>query len=144
MNTTNTTMDTTHQPVYSVPARFRHMENMHVVFWLLKDISWCMIWKPLAITMILPTLSIAIWISWKNRHVQSELSHNLAIVFWITANAYWMISEFIGFDATPVWGDFTGKHLALIPFLTGAGILMYYYLIQRPRMLRQQKTTTGL
>ena len=80
-------------------------------FWLLKDISWCMIWKPLGIAMIIPTLSIAIWIAWKNRQIKSELAHNLAIVFWITANAYWMISEFLGFDEMLVWKDFTGKHL---------------------------------
>lgn len=28
---------------YAVPMRFRRMENMHIIFWLLKDISWCMI-----------------------------------------------------------------------------------------------------
>lgn len=134
-------MPTTNQPVYSVPARFRQMENMHVVFWLMKDISWCLIWKPMAVAMILPTLSIAIWISWKNRHIVTELAHNLAIVFWITANAYWMLSEFIGFDETPVWRHYTGKHLALIPFFTGAAILLYHYMIQRPRMRRQNIST---
>jgi len=118
------------------------MENMHVVFWLLKDIGWCMIWKPLGITMIVPTLSVAIWISWKNRESKSELAHNLAIVFWITANAYWMISEFIGFDSMKVWGSYTGKHIALIPFFTGAMILLYYYLIQRPRELKKAKAVT--
>jgi hypothetical protein len=128
--------------VYAVPARFRRMENMHVVFWLLKDIGWCMIWKPLGITMIVPTLSVAIWISWKNRESKSELAHNLAIVFWITANAYWMISEFIGFDSMKVWGSYTGKHIALIPFFTGAMILLYYYLIQRPRELKKAKAVT--
>ena len=111
------------ESLYTVSARIRKMENMHVVFWLLKDISWCMIWKPLGIAMIVPTLSVAIWIAWKNRQIKSELSHNLAIVFWITANAYWMISEFLGFDEMPVWKKFTGKHLALIPFIAGAMIL---------------------
>jgi hypothetical protein len=127
---------------YSIPAKFRRMENMHITFWLLKDISWCMIWKELGVAMIVPTLSVAIWIAWKNRHIVSELAHNLAIVFWITANAYWMISEFTGFDDTPVYNDFTGKHLALIPFLLGAGILLYYYAIQRPREIKTQHVTT--
>src|SRR6187200_376035 len=106
--------------LYSIPARFRKMENMHIAFWLMKDISWCMIWKELGITMIVPTLSVAIWIAWKNRHIKSELAHNLAIVFWISANAYWMISEFFGFDDALVWRDFTGKHVALLPFISGA------------------------
>lgn len=128
------------ESIYSVPSKFRQMENMHVVFWLVKDISWCMIWKPLGIAMIFPTLSIAIWISWKNRQIKSELSHNLAIVFWITANAYWMISEFFGFDETIIWDEVTGKHLALIPFITGALILLYYYVLQRPKEIKLNKS----
>ncbi|MEO6612147.1 MAG: hypothetical protein ABIT05_02995 [Chitinophagaceae bacterium] len=135
-------MTPTNKPVYTIPARFRRMENMHIAFWLMKDISWCMIWKELGIAMIVPTLSVAVWIAWKNRDIKSELAHNLAIVFWITANAYWMISEFIGFDEKLVWKEFTGKHLALIPFLTGALILLYYYAVQRPRELRLEKSIT--
>lgn len=135
-------MNQSNESLYSVPNRLRKMENMHVVFWLLKDISWCMIWKPLGIAMIVPTLSVAIWISWKNRQIKSELSHNLAIVFWITANAYWMISEFLGFDEMPVWGEFTGKHIALIPFIIGAMILLYYYAVQRPRELKGNQAVT--
>ena len=27
---------------------------------------------------------------------------------------------------------FTGKHLVLIPFISGAVILLYYYTVQRP------------
>src|SRR5690348_7911506 len=111
------------EPVYMIPARFRRMENMHIAFWLMKDISWCMIWKELGIAMIVPTLSVAIWIAWKNSKIKAELAHNLAIVFWITANAYWMISEFFGFDEELVWREFTGKHMALLPFTTGALIL---------------------
>ena len=130
------------ESIYCIPARFRRMENLHIAFWLLKDISWCMIWKELGILMIIPTLSIAIWIAWKNRHIQSELAHNLAIVFWITANAYWMISEFTGFDETIIWGNFSGRHITLIPFVTGALILLYYYAIQRPREIRFNRSVT--
>ena len=130
------------EQVYTIPARFRRMENMHIAFWLMKDISWCMIWKELGITMIVPTLSVAIWIAWKNREIKSELAHNLAIVFWITANAYWMISEFFGFDDALVWRDFTGKHVALLPFISGALILLYYYVVQRPRELKMRKEVT--
>ena len=135
-------MSLTTETLYSIPARFRKMENMHIAFWLMKDISWCMIWKELGITMIVPTISVAIWIAWKNRHIKSELAHNLAIVFWITANAYWMISEFFGFDEELVWREFTGKHMALLPFTTGALILLYYYAVQRPREMRKKKLVT--
>jgi len=135
-------MTPTNEPVYTIPARFRKMENMHIAFWLMKDISWCMIWKPIGIAMVFPTLIIAIVISYRTRQVKSELAHNLAIVFWITANAYWMVSEFFGFDTMPIWNGYEGKHLALIPFVTGAAILLYYYLIQRPAEIKKHKEIT--
>lgn len=124
--------------VYSIPARFRMMENMHIIFWLLKDISWCMVWKPLGIAMIFPTLIIAIIISYQTRRIKSELSHNLAVVFWITANSYWMISEFFKFDTSIIAG-YEGKYFAVIPFLSGIAILLYYYLIQRPAEMKKNK-----
>jgi hypothetical protein len=127
---------------YIIPAKYRKMENMHIVFWLLKDISWCMIWKELAIAMVVPTLTIAIIIAWRTRVVAAELAHNLAIAFWISANSLWMISEFFRFDTMVIWKNFTGKHLALIPFSIGAMILVYYYFFQRPKEIKQHKTVT--
>ena len=127
---------------YQIPARFHRLENMHIAFWLMKDISWCMIWKTLGIIMIVPTLSIAIYIAYRTRTIKSELAHNLAIVFWISANAYWMISEFFGFDAVIVWRGFTGMHMALIPFTIGAAILLYYYLVQRRYELKEEQVMT--
>ena len=135
-------MNQSSEAVYSIPARFRKMENMHIVFWLLKDISWCVIWKVTGIAMIAPTLTIAIIIAWRTRDIRAELAHNLAVALWITANSLWMISEFFGFDTVHVWKGFTGKHLALIPFLTGAGILLHYYAIVRPKELREKKVIT--
>ncbi|HMC99902.1 MAG TPA: hypothetical protein VKH37_07110 [Ferruginibacter sp.] len=115
---------------------------MHIAFWLMKDISWCMIWKVLGITMIVPTLTVAIIIAWRTRQMKSELAHNLAIAFWISANSLWMISEFFHFDSMIIWKDFTGKHLALVPFITGALILLYYYAIQRPKELKGKAVVT--
>ena len=68
-----------HTSNYVIPARYRRMENMHIVFWLFKDISWCMIWKELGIAMIFPTLIVSIIIAWRTRSMKSELAHNLAI-----------------------------------------------------------------
>ena len=76
------------EQTYTIPLKFRKMENLHIVFWLFKDISWCMIWRPLGIAMIFPTLIIAIVIAWRTREYMSELCHNLAIVFWISANRF--------------------------------------------------------
>jgi hypothetical protein len=118
---------------YNIPLHYRKMENLHILFWLLKDISWCMVWKPLGIAMIFPTLIISIVIAWRTRELVSELTHNLAISFWITANAYWMISEFFSFDNLILYGSFTYKQLALVPFLIGLSLLIYYYLWYKPR-----------
>ncbi len=130
-------MTATSEEQYIIPARYRKMENMHIAFWLMKDISWCMIWKWLGISMIIPTLTIAIIIAWRTRQIKAELSHNLAIALWITANSVWMISEFFHFDTSTIYGEITGKHLALIPFILGALILAYYYLFQRRQDLNE-------
>jgi len=118
------------EQLYSIPARYRKMENTHILFWLLKDVSWCMIWKPLGIAMIFPTLIISIIIAWRTRSLMSELAHNLAVTFWITANSYWMISEFFGFDETLLAFGVEGKYFAMIPFAIGILILAYYYLFK--------------
>lgn len=125
-------MNASTEPQYVIPARYRRMENMHIIFWLLKDIAWCMFWQVLAVAMIIPTLIISIVIAYRTRKIKSELAHNLAISFWISANALWMISEFFHFDTMPIWSTFTGKHLALIPFTIGVLILANYYILQKP------------
>ncbi len=121
------------ETTYNIPLSYRKMENLHIVFWLLKDISWCIVLKPLGIVMIFPTLIISIVIAWRTRAMMSEWCHNLAITFWIAANSYWMISEFLQFDEHAVWRGVTYKHLALIPFLLGLFTLLYYYLYWKPR-----------
>jgi prepilin signal peptidase PulO-like enzyme (type II secretory pathway) len=117
---------------YNIPIRFRKMENLHIVFWLLKDTSWCMDWKTLGIVMVIPTLIIAIIISWRTRQYMSELCHNVAITVWIAANSYWMISEFFHFDSMIIFGNITYKYLAIVPFGIGILLLAYYYLVWKP------------
>lgn len=121
------------EQVYTIPVKYRKMENLHIIFWLLKDIGWCMIWRPLGIAMIFPTLIIAIIIAVRTRQFMSEVCHNVAIAFWITANSYWMVSEFLHFDTNIILGAITYKHLAMIPFLIGVCILAYYYIWWKPR-----------
>lgn len=130
------------ESLYSIPARFRKMENLHIVFWIIKDMSWCMGWQFIGIAMIVPTLLVAIFISWRTRQIHSELAHNLAVAFWICANSTWMIMEFIHLDDTLFLGALTGKQLSMIPFGIGSLILIYYYVIQRPREMKLNRTTT--
>jgi hypothetical protein len=133
-------MATDKQELYNIPIAYRKMENLHIVFWLFKDIAWCMGWKPLGMIMIIPTLAISIIIAWRTRKIVSELCHNIAITVWISANSFWMCSEFLGYDETIVFGNTTVKHLAMIPFVTGVLILAYYYLIYKPRHKEEEAT----
>ena len=112
---------------YSIPAKFRRMENMHILFWLIKDTCWCLSLRWLGIAMVFPTLLVAVLICWRTRSMVSEFTHNLAVIFWISANSYWMITEFFH------WEEST-KFYALIPFGLGLASLVYYYLIYIPRM----------
>lgn len=117
---------------YTIPLKYRKMENLHIVFWLFKDVAWCMIWKPLGIIMVIPTFLISVVIAYNTRKMMSELCHNLAVSFWITANSYWMISEFLSFDSKPLFVVYTYKHLTIIPFLLGLLCLAYYYFLWKP------------
>jgi hypothetical protein len=122
--------------LYSIPDRFRRIENLHIVFWLLKDISWAMLWKPIGLAMFVPTISVAILITWQTRKLISELYHNLAIVCWIIANGYWMISEFFWPSA-----DYL-RYYASIPFSVGIIFISAYYFIILPAERRKQKMVT--
>ena len=118
---------------YVIPVQYRKMENLHIVFWLFKDIAWCLGIPLLGITMIVPTLIISIVISWRTRQFMSELCHNTAITVWISANSFWMVTEFFFFFSQIAFLGITYKHLAMIPFGIGVLILAFYYLIWKPR-----------
>jgi len=94
--------------------------NLHIVFWLVKDMSWAMLWKPMGIAMIVPAIGAAIYITWRERKMRSEFFHNMAVVFWIAANAYWMCTEFFT-DHDEL------RYYALIPFGIGLLFIVYYY-----------------
>ena len=71
--------------------------------------------------MIIPTLSVAIIISYKSwKEKDDEFWINLAITFWITANSYWMICEFIGRE--------TLKNYAGFPFVAGMLCVTWFYI----------------
>lgn len=109
------------EKLYSIPLRFRKTENLHIVFWLLKDLCWVMLWKPLGLIMIVPTIGAAVLITWQTRQIKSELLHNIAVVCWIFANAYWMITEFF-------FTDDSLRYYAVIPFTLGIITIAYYYI----------------
>jgi hypothetical protein len=112
--------------LYTIPLKFRRIENLHIVFWLIKDLSWAMLWKPVGLIMIIPTVGAALLITWQTRHIKSELLHNLAVIFWIIANAYWMLTEFYSKNDSL-------RTYTIIPFSIGIIIIAYYYLFVKPK-----------
>ena len=123
--------------LYIIPARYRKMENLHILFWLVKDTCWCLTFKWLGLTMIFPTMLVAILICWRTRNIIAEFTHNLAVIFWIAANSVWMITEFFNY------GD-EARYYALIPFGLGLSVLIYYYGIYVPFHFRKVKQTGTL
>ena len=118
--------------IYYIPFKFRRIENLHILLWLVKDACWAINLKIPALIMIIPTLWVAILITYQTRKITSEFLHNLAIDFWITANCTWMVGEFTGWDANLV-GPYGLREFSLIPFGIGLFILGYYYLIYARR-----------
>ncbi|MGV3460906.1 MAG: hypothetical protein ACO1N9_10690 [Flavobacterium sp.] len=123
-------MDTNNEPLYSIPARYRKIENLHIVFWLVKDLCWVMLWKIPGLIMIIPTIGAAALITWQTRNIKSELLHNVAVLFWIIANSYWMITEFFSKDDSL-------RYYAVIPFVLGIISVGYYYIGGFARKLRR-------
>lgn len=128
--------------IYYIPYKFRRIENLHILLWLLKDTCWALNLKFPAVFMIIPTLAVALLITYQTRKITSEFLHNLAIDFWITANCTWMVGEFFGWDENLV-GPYGLREFSLVPFALGLVTLAYYYLILannknfREKMFRQ-------
>jgi prepilin signal peptidase PulO-like enzyme (type II secretory pathway) len=119
---------------YSIPARFRRTENLHILLWLLKDLSWAMLWRELGLAMLVPTLFVAVMITWQTRHLKAELFHNLAVVCWICANGYWMIVEFFSKN-----DDL--RYYTAIPFGIGLVFILAYYLLVLPQERKKKRTS---
>jgi len=99
-------------------SQIKKQENIHILFWLIKDFCWSLEIKWLALFMVLPTVSLAIVIFWNSRNFYSEAIHNFAVCFWILANSVWMIGEFIEVDF---------RMIAATLFFVGLTTLTIYY-----------------
>jgi hypothetical protein len=100
----------------------RHYENIHIPLWLIKDTCWMLEWKVLGTLMIIPTVSVAIYITIRSFR-ETEFFINLAVCFWIFANAFWMCCEFYGYIEY--------KNVAGIPFLFGMICTIVFYVKNR-------------
>lgn len=121
--------------IYSIPSRFRRIENLHILFWLVKDLCWAMNFRYIGMLMIIPTMVAALMITWQTRKIFSERMHNLAVVFWIIANCTWMVGEFFGIDE----GPYGLRTMAIIPFSIGLLILASFYIRFYTQLKTRQK-----
>ena len=91
----------------------------------MKDTCWMLQWKLAGTLMIIPTITVAIIITYISlREKSDEFWINLAICFWIAANSFWMLCEFLHQE--------TIKNYAGFPFIAGMVCVVYFY-IQRFR-----------
>jgi hypothetical protein len=98
----------------------RNLENSHIFLWLIKDTCWVMEYRIPGMVMIIPTVTMAVYLTWLLRKDLKELLHNLAVCCWICANSVWMIGEFYLND--------TARPFAAVLFLAGLGFIIYYYI----------------
>ena len=99
--------------------KIRNLENSHIFLWLLKDTCWVMEIRTAGMIMIVPTVSMAIYLTWLLRKNFKELTHNLAVCCWIFANSIWMIGEFYYNDST--------RSYATVFFILGLVCIFTYY-----------------
>ena len=113
--------------------KIRKFENMHILLWLLKDTCWVLTWRTAGMIMVIPTICVAIYITWRMRAYRAELLHNLAVCFWISANSVWMAGEF--------YYDDTTRPYAQAFFAAGLFCIAWYYLrhYRRDRLEEKKK-----
>ena len=98
--------------------KIRKYESLHIVFWLVKDSCWMLELKTLGALMIIPTIFIAVYILVKTRKTVDAYI-NAAILFWISANSFWMLMEF--------FNDNELRYFASIPFGLGFVFVAIFY-----------------
>lgn len=129
-------MNSLDKPIeFQLSKKLRFIENLHIVFWLIKDMCWCLEFKILGIAMAIPTICIASYFVYKSKNDTTELFHNIAVLLWIIANTLWMTSEFFKFDETIIFFGLKGKTLCAFPFGLGIMILAIYYLLIYPKLI---------
>lgn len=111
----------------------RKKENLHIVFWLIKDFAWLMDVHWLGVGMALPTFILSCWLTWKSRVNRSDLFHNLAVTCWIAGNSIWMFGEFYCNDCS--------RPIAMPAFISGFLFIGYYYATHYLGHLRKENAT---
>jgi hypothetical protein len=97
----------------------RRLENTHILLWLLKDTFWVLNLKIPGLLMVLPTIAVAVFLTFRAREHIKEFFFNLAVLCWICANSTWMIGEFFFEDSL--------RFPALLFFISGLVSIGAFY-----------------
>ena len=117
--------------------KIHQYENLHIFLWLLKDTCWMLQWRVFGTIMIIPTIVVAVIIvikSWREKADAFWL--NIAILFWITGNAYWMLCEFLHHEEI--------KDYAGFPFVAGLICVVYFYKLRLFRTNSDENVSRSL
>lgn len=112
-------------------SEINRKENLHVVFWLVKDFAWIAGFKILGVSLAIPTILLAVYIVWATRNHRENFFHNLAVLFWILANSIWMFGEFYFEDQKRIW--------AMPFFVAGLLVVFWFYISEGYRRLKMKK-----
>jgi hypothetical protein len=115
-------------------SRLRKFENLHILFWLLKDSCWMLEFKAVGTAMIVPTVFLAAYLSYKTYGMR-DFFINVAIFFWISANSFWMLMEF--------YNNNNLKNYSAIPFVLGILFVVIYYVKRTPGDVDQPVSGTN-
>lgn len=77
-----------------------HIQEIHVITWLIKDIFWCFKFVWMATIMVIPTTLIAFYILYKDKENRQT---NLIMLSWLFMNIFWMLHEIHNFNFFPVY-----------------------------------------
>jgi hypothetical protein len=66
--------------------------------------------------MIVPTLLLSLYLSWRCRKNMGDFLPNAAVTFWITANSIWMLDEFYSLGIRLICLLFFGAGTLVITF----------------------------
>jgi hypothetical protein len=97
--------------------KIRKSENLHVMFWLIKDCCWMMNIRSLGTFMVFPTIFMAAYVCYISKKELNSLLPNLAVMSWICANSLWMLFDFYQWMLKP---------FALVFFVIGFIFIMIY------------------
>lgn len=80
--------------------------------------------------MIIPTITLAFYITWLSRNDRFHFLPNLSVVLWISANSLWMLDEFFEVGLM-IWSRYT--------FIAGIATILYWIVFIMPLYIKNKK-----